>query len=152
MASAGRAGGVWLVAASRKMQNPLGSVRLDEEEEPPTSFGRRARTFIFGEQAEHERFGIFDPFMRWTYVVGAFIAVVLVGGSILELLGAQPTGISAAALAAGALLFGALRMHGRIWRKPSEREILLQLAREDDEARALRERLELEDIEARKRA
>jgi len=43
-------------------------------------------------------------------------------------------------------------MHGRIWRKPSEREILLQMAREDDEARALRERLEREDLEARKRA
>jgi len=118
----------------------------------PERLRERLWDFIFREQAEHERFGVFDPFLRWTFVVGIFIAAVLAAGSVLEAMGSGPLALAAAGGAGVVVVAGGWVLRGRIWRKPSEREILLQLAREDDEARALRERLEREEMDARKRA
>jgi len=88
---------------------------------------------------------VFDPFFRWTYVVLTFIAAVLLSGSLIEITAAQAVGLAGAAAIFVAVIIGAWRMHRKIWVKPSEREILLQMAREDDEARALRERIDRED-------
>lgn len=140
------------MAARPTRQRGEGALDGGDKSDRPSSWRQRARGFVLSEQAEHERFGVFDPFLRWTFVVGILIAGVLVAGSLVEALGSGPPAAAAALLAFVVVVAGGWRLRGRIWRKPSEREILLQLAREDDEARALRERLEREEMEARRRA
>jgi hypothetical protein len=97
----------------------------------------RARAFVFDGQGEHERFGIFDPFARMLFAVGVLLALILVGVTVRE---SMPQGAVAAVLGAGAAVLVALLgflAYRMVWRPPREREVLLQLAREQDESRAL---------------
>jgi len=100
---------------------------------------QRARAFVFDGQGEHERFGVFDPTARMTFAVGVLTAAILAGLGAAESMG---TGSRAAAAALGLVVAGALAVAGflayrRIWVPPPEREVLLQLAREEDESKAL---------------
>jgi hypothetical protein len=80
--------------------------------------------------------------MMYAFAValGAGFAVV----SIVE--GADASSRGAAAAMAGAVgllaLVGGALVYKAIWRTPSEREILLQMAREEDEARIVRARMD----------
>jgi hypothetical protein len=111
---------------------------------PPAPFRERARRFVFENQSEKDRFGIFDPFLRLMFAFGVALGAVLSAGTIFDVAAAssRSAGYAASALAAVAILAGGFLAYHAIWRPPSEREILLQMAKEDDEARRLRARLE----------
>lgn len=98
----------------------------------------RARAFVFDGQGEHERFGIFDPAARMSFAVLVLIAMVIVGLTARESVapGSAAAGVLGLAAALGVAVLGFLAYRW-VWRTPAEREVLLQLAREEDEAKAL---------------
>lgn len=112
--------------------------------EPAASLRERAWRFVFENQSEKDRFGIFDPFVRLLFAFGVVLGAVLAAGTIFDVAAAssRSAGYAASALVAVAILAGGLLLYHVIWRPPSERELLLQMAKEEDEARRLRARLE----------
>lgn len=99
----------------------------------------RARAFVFDGQGEHERFGIFDPAARATFAVLVLIAMVIVGFTVRESVApgnGGAAGVLGLAAALGVAVLGFLAYRA-VWRPPAEREVLLQMAREEDESRAL---------------
>jgi len=111
------------------------------KERPPAR--KRARAFAFEGLPEKDRFGIFDPALRGFYFVGVMFGVVFGIAFMLAAAGGGPVGWAVGIALALFVLFGGAWAYGRIWPKPSERELLLSLAREDDEARALLAKLSL---------
>lgn len=113
------------------------------EEKPLPSLRERVGNFVFEGQAEHERFGVFDPAVRGLFVVGLLGFEVLGMGSLFEVAGpaAHPLVVVLLVAVGLAAAFGGWKLYRRIWRRPAERELLLQMAREEDEARALSARL-----------
>jgi hypothetical protein len=106
----------------------------------PAGRKERARAFAFEGFSEHDRFGVFDPALRASFVLAVLFAVVFgVGWTFEGLRGSGGAPAAAAAVAAAVAALGAVG-YRRIWRKPAERELLLSMAREDEEARALRAR------------
>jgi hypothetical protein len=108
-------------------------------EKPPVR--ERARAFAFEGLPEKDRFGIFDPALRAFFFLGVMFGVVFGIGFVLAAAGAGPLGWAVGAALALFVVAGGAWGYRRIWRKPSERELLLALAREDDEARALAAKL-----------
>ncbi len=102
---------------------------------PPV--GERAKAFAFEGLPEKDRFGIFDPALRGFFFVGVMFGVVFGIGLVLALAGAGAVGWGAGGALALLVIVGGAWGYRRIWRKPSEREMLLALAREDDEARKM---------------
>ena len=101
----------------------------------------RAKAFAFEGVPEKDRFGIFDPALRGFFVFGVMLAAALGIGLIFNAAG--DTG-AARALSIGLvalLAVGGFLGYRRIWRRPGEKELLLTMAAEDDEARALRAKL-----------
>lgn len=111
---------------------------------PPASFRERLRRFVYEDQSEKDRFGIFDPFVRLMFAFGVVLSAVLAAGTVFDAAAAssRSAGYAASALSAVAILAGGFLLYHVIWRPPSERELLLQMAKEEDEARRMRARLE----------
>lgn len=123
--------------ARRKAAHPTGPL-------PPASFRERVHRFVYEDQSEKDRFGVFDPFVRLMFAFGVVLGAVLAAGTIFDVAAAssRSAGYAAAALVGVGTLAGGLLAYHVVWRPPSERELLLQMAKEDDEARRLRARLE----------
>jgi hypothetical protein len=108
---------------------------------PETAIRVRARRFAFEGFPEKDRFGVFDPALRGWFVFAFMLAATLAAFEVVDAWGrtASAWGLSALLMTliggAGALLYR------RIWRRPAERELLLRMAAEDDESRALRAKL-----------
>ncbi len=103
------------------------------------SLGARARAFAFEGLPERDRFGVFDPLLRGMYLFGMALGAVLAGAFVLETgRGGAAPGAAALLLALGVAWVGFVG-YRRVWPRPAERELLLRMAREDDEARRERE-------------
>ena len=100
----------------------------------------RARSFAFEGLPEKDRFGIFDPALRGFYALGVMFAVVFGVEWVLEGTRGGSAGVAGGVVIAGALVAAGVLGYRRIWRKPSEREMLLAMAKEDAESRAARAR------------
>ncbi len=115
---------------------PKGQGPNREEAEP---LAERARSFAFEGFPEKDRFGIFDPALRGFFLLGVAFGAVFGAGLVFDGWGRSTASVAlAAAVAAGALALGFVAYRS-IWRPPAERELLLRMAREDDEARRKRE-------------
>jgi len=99
----------------------------------------RARSFAFEGFPEKDRFGVFDPALRGSFLLGVGFGAVFGAGSVLDAWGKSAGPVAAAvAVAFSAVVLGLLA-YRRVWKPPAERELLLRMAREDDEARSERE-------------
>jgi len=97
------------------------------------------RSFAFEGFAEKDRFGVFDPALRGSFLLGVGFGAVFGAGSVLDAWGKSAGPVAAAvAVAFSAVVLGLLA-YRRVWKPPAERELLLRMAREDDEARSERE-------------
>ncbi len=109
----------------------------DRKGNPPLR--QKANAFVYDGQGEHERFGVFDPAVRLTFAVGVLIMLILAGLTVGESVG-PGSGVVGAALSltvVAALALAGILAYRRVWVPPPEREVLLQLAREEDESKAL---------------
>ena len=116
-----------------------GKKRRGAKEKPPV--GERAKAFAFEGLPEKDRFGIFDPALRASFMLGVAFGVVFGWGGVLAATGGSAAGWMAGGALALLVLFAGAWSYKRIWRKPAEREMLLAMAREEDEARAMRAQL-----------
>lgn len=112
----------------------------------------RARSFAFEGVPEKDRFGVFDPGVRGMYIFGFMLAAVIAVGGVFDAWGSAPVAYGLAAVIGFALLAAGVAGYRTIWKSPGEREILLAMAREDDEARQLRSQLPRERAERNARA
>lgn len=101
---------------------------------------QRARAFAFEGLPEKDRFGIFDPALRGFFVLAVMFAVVFGVGWTLEGTRGSSAGFAAAAVIAAGVVAGGYVGYRKIWRKPAEREMLLAMAKEEEESRAARAR------------
>jgi hypothetical protein len=127
-----------MVARGDKVRPPPG------EAEGRSRWRERWTHFVYDGQGEMDRFGIFDPFLRMMFAVAVALGLALGIGTTLETWG-RAMGPSAVGLATALGISGlaaGIWLYKAIWRTPSEREILLQMAREADEATRLRARHE----------
>lgn len=99
----------------------------------------QARAFAFEGMPERDRFGVFDPVLRGLYVFAIMLGAVLAGGSVIDTRGAGAAPAAATVLLALLILGIGLVGYRRVWPLPAERELLLRMAEEDDEARSERE-------------
>lgn len=101
----------------------------------------RARAFAFEGVPEKDRFGVFDPGIRGMYIFGFLLAAVIAVGGVFDAWGSAPVAYGLGTVIGLVLLVVGVVGFRTIWKSPREREILLRMAREDDEARRLRARL-----------
>jgi hypothetical protein len=101
----------------------------------PATAREKARAFALEGLPEQDRFGVFDPALRGFFVLAIMFAVVFGGGWTLEAARGSSAGVAAAAALAAALAVAGASGYRRIWRKPAEREMVLAMAKEDDESR-----------------
>ncbi len=101
----------------------------------------RARSFAFEGLPEKDRFGIFDPALRASFGLGVLFAGVFGTGAVFESMGSTGASWSVSVVLLALVAVGGAVCYRRIWRKPAERELLLRMAREDDESRALRAKM-----------
>jgi hypothetical protein len=113
----------------------------DPEGRPPPTRKERARDFVFEDQGDRDRFGILDPAVRWTYLIGTGTVAGLAAGTLVETFGGGAGTVAAALVTAALVVAGGVWGYRKIWVPPVERELLLQMAKEDDEARAMAARL-----------
>ena len=113
----------------------------DPDGRPPHSLRERWRAFVFEDQGDRDRFGIFDPAVRYTYLIGNATLAGLVAGTLVETFGGGAGTVAAAIVIAALMVSAGVWGYRRIWVPPEEREILLQMAKEDDEARAMAARM-----------
>lgn len=113
----------------------------DPQGPPPLSRKERARAFVFADQGDRDRFGIFDPAVRWTYLIGTATVAGLVAGTLVETFGGGAGVVAAALVVAALIVVAGVWGFRKIWVAPVERDLLLQMAKEDDEARAMAARM-----------
>ncbi len=99
----------------------------------------RARAFAFDGVGEKDRFGIFDPALRGFFLLGVAFAAVFGAGLVLDVWGKSAGSLAAGGAVAVLTMVLGLWAYRAVWRPPAERELLLKMAREDDEARRGRE-------------
>lgn len=105
----------------------------------PAGLPERARAFAFLGLPEKDRFGIFDPALRGFFLLGVAFGAVFGAGLILDAWGKSSGSVALAGAAAAAVVFLGFLGYRMIWPAPAERDLLLRMAREDDEARRQRE-------------
>jgi hypothetical protein len=95
---------------------------------------------------------MFDPALRGWFVFGFMLAAVFAAFGVLDSWGRTASAWSLVTVLVLAIGVGGALLYRRIWRPPAEREILLRMAAEDDESRALRAKLTRQRVAAEREA
>ena len=106
--------------------------------EPRPPWRQRVRRFAFEGYPEKDRFGVFDPTIRGLFVVGLIFLMIMGAGSVFDAWGSGTRSVAAATAVMIAIAALGVLGYRRIWPTPAERELLLRMAAEDDEARRQR--------------